>query len=306
MDHGEARIFMVEAPVVAAADPFDPEGRTADLTLSRAAVPPDPAWSDPLVAGPGQGAWARRFTALLARNALALLPLTALAAVPMHFFVGRLDEAVVTAPALSDLASGLGLLLLPLMWLAYLAVSALPQVLTLAGVVGIAVPRAAGKLRPRPGRVWSLVALRLRSLWLWFAGFSVLTGSLPLLLTEEQFGLAAAVPLALVLGVVSTGVLTFGGVLGCVVLIERGPGRRRALHLLTLVRPMGLIVAAAGVTVVPRVVDAVFGGFAATVAGVLAVQLWAIAALVTYAQARRVEKPVTSRSLFAEQAAPEE
>ncbi|WP_250028216.1 hypothetical protein [Paractinoplanes maris] len=306
MDHGEARIFMVEAPVVAAADPFDPEGRTADLTLSRGFVPPAPSWTDPLVAGPGQTAWTQRFGAVLARNGLALLPVMALAALPMHFFVGRIDEAVVTAPALSDLASGLGLLLLPVMWLAYLAVSALPQVLALAGVAGIALPRAADRLRPRPGRVWSLVALRLRSLWLWFAAFSVLTGSLPLLLTEEQFGLAAAVPLALVLGVVSTGVLTFGGVLGCVVLIERGHGRRRAVHLLSLVRPVGLIAAAAGVTVVPRAADAWLGEAAATVAGVVAVQLWAIAALVTYAQARRAEKPVTSRSLFGEQAAPEE
>ena len=306
MDHGEARIFMVEAPVVAAADPFDAEGRTADLTLSRAFVPPAPSLSDPLVPGPGQAEWSHRFGAVLGRNTIALLPVLVLIALPMHFFVGRLDEAVIAAPYLSGLADGLGLLLLPFMWLAYLAVSALPQVLSLAGVAGVAVPRAAGGVRPRLRRAWSLVALRLRALWLWFAAFSVLTGSLPLLLTEDQFGLAAAVPLAVVLGVVSTGVLTFGGVLGCVVLIERGRGRRRALHLLSRVRPVGLITAAAAVVVAPGVAEALLGGFAATAAGVVAVQLWAIAALVTYAQARRVDEPVTSLSLMRELAAPED
>ncbi|MCY1142691.1 hypothetical protein OWR29_32245 [Actinoplanes sp. Pm04-4] len=305
MDHGEARIFMVEAPVVAAADPFDAEGRTADLTLSRAYVPAAPP-SDPLVPGPGPGSWSQRYGAVLGRNVLALLPVAVLTALPLHFFVGRLDEAVVAAPYLSDLAGGLGLLLLPFMWLAYLAVSALPQVIALAGLTGIAVPRAADGSRPRLRRAWSLVALRLRALWLWFAAFSVLTGSLPLLVSEDQLGLTAAVPLALVLGVVSTGVLTFGGVLGCVVLIERGHGRRRAVHLLTRVRPFGLIAAAAAVTAAPGVAEAVGGGLAATAAGVVAVQLWAIAALVTYAQARRADEPVTSRSLMNELAAPED
>ncbi|MCO8272677.1 hypothetical protein M1L60_18950 [Actinoplanes sp. TRM 88003] len=306
MDHGEARIFMVEAPVVAAADPFDPEGRTADLTLSRAFVPPAPEPPDPLVAGPGPAEWSQRFGAVLGRNALALLPVTLLAALPMHFFVGRLDEAVIAAPYLSDVAGGLGLLLLPFMWLAYLAVSALPQVLSLAGATGVAVPRAAEGSRPRLRRTWSLVALRLRALWLWFAAFSVLTGSLPLVLTEDQFGLAAAVPLAVVLGAVSTGLLTLGGMLGCVVLIERGQAWRRSMYLLSRSRPVGLIAAAAGATFVPGVTEAVLGGFAATAAGVVAVQLWAIAALVTYAQARRADEPVTSLSLLNELAAPED
>ncbi|MGK5679517.1 hypothetical protein [Actinoplanes sp. URMC 104] len=305
MDHREAPIFMVEPPVVNAADPFDAEGRTADLAGPLRRLASAPALSDRLVPGPGAAAWAGRFGAVLTRGGVLLLPVTALAALPMHFFVGRLDEAVIAAPYLSELAGGFGLLLLPIMWLAYLAVTALPHVITLAGAVGVLVPQAAGA-RLRPRLVWSLVALRLRALWLWFAAFSVLTGSLPLLLTEDSLGPAARVPLAVVLAAVSTAVLTFGGVLGCVVLIERGHARRRTVRLLARVQPVGLIAAAAAVTVVPQIADEFLGGLAATLAGVVLAQLWAIAALVTYAQARRLEEPVTSASLRNELAAPEE
>ncbi|MBM2617300.1 hypothetical protein JIG36_17235 [Actinoplanes sp. LDG1-06] len=305
MNDGEARIFMVEEPVVAAADPFDPEGRTADLSWRRDLGPELPAVTDPLVAGPGLAAWARRFGRVVARHAAHLLPVMLLVALPTHFFVGRVDDTIVAAPALADLVGGFGLLLLPAMWLAYLAVSALPLVLSLAGAAGVVLPAAAEGLRPRPGRVWALVSMRLRALWLWFSGFGLLTGGLPLLLTEEQVGTAGGL-VAIVFAIGSTVALTFGGLLGCVVLVERGRGPRRAMHLLSHSRPAGLIVAAAAATVVPRMVDYAFGGLAATVAGVLLVQLWAIAALVTYGQARRAVEPVTSRSLFAELGAPEE
>ncbi|GAB2595204.1 hypothetical protein Aab01nite_26230 [Paractinoplanes abujensis] len=305
MEQGDARIFMVEAPVVAAADPFDPEGRTADLSWRRDIAPEPPVVHDPLVAGPGFGQWARRFGRVAGRHAAHLIPVMLLVALPMHFFVGRVDDTIVAAPALADLVGGFGLLLLPAMWLAYLAVSALPLVLSLAGAVGVALPAAAQGRRPRARRVWSLVSMRLRALWLWFAGFGLLTGGLPLLLTEEQVGAAGGL-VAIGFAVGSTVALTFGGVLGCVVLIERGRGPRRAAHLLSHARPGGLLVAAAALTVVPRVADYALGGFAATAAGVVLVQLWAIAALVTYGQARRAVEPVTSRSLFAELDAPEE
>ncbi|MBL7254560.1 hypothetical protein [Paractinoplanes lichenicola] len=305
MEQGDARIFMVEEPVVAAADPFDPEGRTADLSWQRHVDLAQPGVTDPLVAGPGLGQWARRFGRVTGRHAAHLIPVMLLTALPMHFFVGRVDDTIVAAPALADLVGGFGLLLLPAMWLAYLAVSALPLVLSLAGAVGVALPAAAEGRRPRPGRVWSLVSMRLRALWLWFAGFGLLTGGLPLLLTEEQVGTAGGL-VAIVFAIGSTVALTFGGLLGCVVLVERGRGPRRATHLLSHSRPAGLVVAAAALTVLPRVADYALGGLAATVAGVLLVQLWAIAALVTYGQARRAVEPVTSRSLFAELDAPEE
>lgn len=305
MEHGEPHIFVVEEPVVAAADPFDPEGRTADLSWRRDVAPEQPVVTDPLVAGPGLVPWARQFGRLTGRHAAHLIPVMVLTALPMHFFVGRVDDTIVAAPALAELVGGFGLLLLPAMWLAYLAVSALPLVLSLAGAVGVALPAAGEGRRPGPGRAWSLVSMRLRALWLWFAGFGLLSGGLPVLLTEEQVGSAGGL-ITIVFAIGSTVALTFGGLLGCVVLVERGRGPRRATHLLSHARPAGLMVASAAVAVAPRLVDTALGGIAATVAGVLLVQLWAIAALVTYAQARRAVEPVTSRSLFAELDAPEE
>jgi hypothetical protein len=153
--------------------------------------------------------------------------------------------------------------------------------------------------------VWRLVAYRLRPLWLWFAAFGLLTQALPLLLTADRLGPAVAAPLAVGLALLSTAVLTFIGVLGCVVLIERGHGRRRAQHLCSVAPVGGLIAASLAVTVLPRLADAAWGGIASTAVAVGAVLLWAIAALVTYAQGRRAERPVTSGSLFAELSAPE-
>jgi hypothetical protein len=219
----------------------------------------------------------------------------------MHFFVGRVNDTVVVAPALSDLAGGFGLLLLPMMWLAYFTVSALPQVIGLAGVVAAALPTAATGRLPRPGVMWRLVAYRLRPLWLWFAPFGVVSQALPSLVTANLLGPAVAVGVALV----SVAVLTFTGMLGCVVLIERGHGPRRALHLLGRGRPGPLVAAALLTVVLPRVGAAVGGDLGGTVAAVGALTLWAIAALVTYAQARATEGPVTSGSLARELAVPD-
>jgi hypothetical protein len=133
----------------------------------------------------------------------------------------------------------------------------------------------------------------------------VLTQSLPVLLTTDRLGAAVAAPLALTLGLVSTGVLTFSGVLGCVVLLERRPGPRRAMHLAAAVPLGGLVVASLAVTVLPRLADAFAGGLVSTVVAVVTVLLWAVAALVTYGHARRGEGPATSGSLWSELSAPE-
>jgi hypothetical protein len=307
MDQREDSIRMVEGPVVQAADPWDPESCTAELTRPGAYADPAGDESDPIVPPrhSGLAGWFIRSRGVLARCAVAFLPIGALAAVPMHFFVGRVGDTVVAAPALSDLLGGFGLLLLPLMWLAYFTVSALPLVIGLAGTVAVALVEAATGSLPGPRAVWRLVAYRLRPLWLWFAVFGVLTQALPLLLTADRLGPAVAAPLAVGLAVLSTAVLTFTGILGCVVLIERGHGRRRAQHLCSLVRPGGLILASLAVTVLPRLADAAWGGIASTVVAVVTVLLWAAAALVAYAQARRAEGPVSSRSLLGELAVPE-
>jgi hypothetical protein len=309
MESGEGHMRMVQGPVVEAADPWDPESGTAELNRPGEPVPsPDePDQDDPIVPPRGAGlpGWLDRWRGVLRRCAPALLPIGLIAALPMHFFVGRVDDTVVAAPALSDMLGGIGLLLLPLMWLAYFAVSALPLVLALAGTVAVAVAEAVAGSLPGPRRVWRLVANRLRPLWLWFAAFSLLTQALPLLLTADRLGAAVAVPLAVGLGALSTAVLTFIGLLGCVVMIEREHARRRAQHLCSRGRLGGLAVASLGVTVLPRLADAAWGGIASTVVAVAAVQLWAIAALVTYGQARRADGRLTSGSLFAELSAPE-
>lgn len=308
MELGEHPLHMVEGPVVSPADPLDPESRTAELPrpgLVPAAGPVEAF--DRLVppAGSGLTGWADRMGRVLLRNIALLVLIALLAALPTHFFVGRVDDTLIAAPALSDLAGGFGLLLLPLMWLAYFAVSALPLLIVLAGVVGVAVPRAADGARPRLGMVWSLVAYRLRALWLWLALLGLVVQALPALDSQQNLAPSVAEPLRILLLIASAGVLTVAGMLGCVVLIEHGRGPSRALHLLTLIRPAGLIVAALAFTGLPRLADSLSGSVAQTATAVVFGVLWAVAALVTYAQARRAEGPVTSVSLRAELAAPD-
>jgi hypothetical protein len=301
-------LHVVEGPFVDRADPIeDDASRTAEIprrTLSPA-VPAGPP--DRLVpfAGSGLRGWLDRVRGVLGRTGLALLPIALLALLPMHFFAGRLEDTLIAAPALSDLAGGFGLLLLPVMWFAYFAVAALPEVICVAGVVGIVLPASADGVLPPFSTVWGSVAYRLRPLWLWLVPFGVLSQSLPLVLNKDHLGDGVTVPLMLGLGLASTAGLTFIGMLGCVILVEHGQGPRRAAYLLSLVSPAGLIGGALAFTALPRVAGALGGAVAASVVAVLAAVLWAVTALVTYAQARRVEGPVTSMSLRRELAAPE-
>jgi hypothetical protein len=308
MEPRENALFVVEGPVVDRADPIDDtESRTAELPPPGSFPVLAPDAPDPLVppAQSGLRGWASRFPGVLRSNVPALLATGLVAALPTHFFVGQVDDTLIAAPALSDLAGGFGLLLLPLMWLAYFAVSALPLLIFLAGVVGALLPTAADGRRTGLRTVWSLVAYRLRTLWLWVAAFGLLAQSLPLLFNADRLGEGIAIPLAFILTVASTAALTLVGMLGCVVLVERGRGPRRALQLLSLTPTTGLVIAALTFTVLPRLADAALGSIAETSATVVTGVLWAVAALLTYAQARRAEGPVTSGSLRAELAAPE-
>ncbi|WP_433298652.1 hypothetical protein ACQP2F_44050 [Actinoplanes sp. CA-030573] len=307
MDQGEDRFTMVEGPVVTAADPWDPESRTADLSRAAELAVPATDEADPLVPPLRSGLpGLLTHTRGAVRRCLAgLLGAGLVAALPMHFFVGRVDDTVIAAPALSDLLGGFGLLLLPLMWLAYFTVSALPLVICLAGATAVAVAEAATGSLPSPRAAARLVAYRLRPLWLWFAAFGVVTQALPLLLTTDRLGPAVAAPLAAGLALISTAVLTFLGMLGCVVLIERDRGPRRAAHLCSPATLGGPVLASLAVTVLPRLAEAAWGAIASTVVAVVSVLLWAITAMVAYAQARRAEGPVTSASLFAELSRPE-
>ncbi|MEV6842566.1 hypothetical protein [Actinoplanes sp. NPDC051411] len=311
MNPAEPPLHMVAEPVVERADPLDEESRTAELPhpgLVSAAVPAALLPPDRLVPGAGLAGWADRVAGVLLRNVALLVLIALLAALPTHFFVGSVDDTLIAAPALSDVVGGFGLLLLPLMWLAYFAVSALPLLIVLAGAVGVAVPAAADGARPRLRTVWSLVAYRLRPLWLWLALFGLVAQGLPLLDSQPDMAPSVAGPLRIILVLASTGVLAFAGMVGCVVLIEHGRGPSRAVHLLARTPPAGvagLVVAALAFTLLPRLAESAWGSVAQTTAGVVFGVLWAVAALVTYASARRAEGPVTSVSLRAELAAPE-
>jgi hypothetical protein len=286
------------------ADPFDPESPTSDLSRAGAGAGLAVQPADPLVPGAGPAGWLAAVGFPLRRCGSPLVLPALLAAVPMHFFVGRVDDTVVAAPALSELAGVFGLLLLPLMWLAYFAVSALPLVICLAGTVALAVPTAAGQGVPGRRAVWALVADRLRPLWLWFAVFGLLTQALPLLLTTERLGTAVAGPLTVGLALLSTAVLTLTGMLGCVLLIERGHGPRRAVHLLGRAPTAPLVSAALLLTVLPGLADRLGGSLVSTAAAVAAALLWAVTSLVTYARARSTEGPVTSTSLLRDLSTP--
>jgi len=205
VDEGKNAIHMVEGPVVRSADPFEPESPTADLSRPGGPLPPYEGPPDPLVPRPSAGlrGWLSAAGFVLRRCGLPLIPVAVLAALPTHFFVGRVDDTVVAAPALSDLLGGFALLLLPVMWLAFFAVSALPQVIAVAGVTAIALPAAARGALPAPATSWRLVAYRLRVLWAWFALFGLVTQAMQLLINADWLGAAITVPLAIVLGLAS-------------------------------------------------------------------------------------------------------
>jgi hypothetical protein len=292
---------LVGEPVVDRADAFyDELSDTAELPLlAMVRVEPPATGYDRLVAPPESGVlgWWARFAGALRGCGRFLVPVAVFCAGPMFLFVGRVADAAVAAPALSDLAGGFGLLLLLLMLLSYLALAALPMVLCLAGVVGVLVAwgpegRLAG------GRaVLAAVASRAGPLWFWMAALGVL----------GQVRQAGAAVSSTVLTALLSGVLTaFLGVLGCVVLFERGRGPRRAFGLLA--RGPGGTVAGLGVAafvlaVLPTAANQHWGRVAGAAVTVVGALLWSVAALLTYAQARRAEGGLTSAQLRRELAA---
>jgi hypothetical protein len=229
-----------------------------------------------------------------------LLLVAALCAGPMHLFTGRVADTIsMAAPLLSDLAGGVGLLLLPLMWLSYLALAALPVVLCLAGVVGVVVAWATDGSLPGLRTVLSAAAHRLGPLWAWLATLGAVAQARSLIPVDAA-GPRAGLLLTVGAAVLSAVLAALIGVLGCVVLFERRRGPRRALRLLA-VSPAGALagLGATGVALaaLPSVTDAVWGSLAASVVAVGCALLWAVATLVTYAQARRAEGPLTSAQL---------
>ena len=106
------------------------------------------------------------------------------------------------------------------------------------------------------------------------------------------------------MGLASVAALTVTGVLGCVVLVERGGGLRRAAHLMARGSTGMLAAGSVGVVLLPRLGEAVAGRAGSTVALLVAVVVWSATAVVTYGEARFAEdRAVTSRSLLSEMSA---
>ena len=294
---------LIGDPIVDRADAFSEEqSDTAELPSAaeiRAFLPS--GRFDALVAAPGSGVrgWAGRIRAVLGGCGRLLIVVAVLCAGPMHLFADRVADTLVAAPALSDLARGVGLLLLPLMWLSYLALTALPLVLCLAGVAAVVVAWASGGALADFRTVLSATLHRIGPLWAWLAGLDAVVG-VRWLIPDESAGPRHGLILAICAAVLAAMLAVPMGVLGCVVLFERGRGLRRAVWLLAESPPgavAGLGVAGVAVTALPMLADAVAGLLAAALAAVFGALFWAVAALVTYAQARRSEGPLTSAQL---------
>jgi len=296
-------LSLVGDPVVDRADLFtDEQSETAELPSPAQVFAELPSGEfDPLVAWPAAGVrgWSGRLRAVLAGCVRPLVLLAALCAGPMHLFTGRVADTMVAAPALSDLAGGIGLLLLPLMWLSYLALIALPVALCLAGTVTVALGWASGDRQAGLRAVPGTALHRVGPLWAWLAAVGAVA-QVRWLIPDDIAGPVGGLVLSVCAAALAALLAVLMGVLGCVVLFERGRGPRRALWLLG-VAPRGAVaglgLAGAALAVLPVLVDAAVGSLAGAAAAVLGALLWAVAALVTYAQARRVEGPLTTARL---------
>jgi hypothetical protein len=284
-----------------------PEADTQQSSEPDRLVPPS---------GSGLPGWSARTLAALRACWRPALAVTAVCAGMPHLFTGRISDTVVVAPLLQDLAGGAGLLLLPFIWLVVLAVRSLMMTLCLAAVIALVVGWGADGRPPGGRALVRLAAHRVRPLWGWLAAvyaveqmvtFAVsslgMSGFVdgPVAATARYGTLIAVVGAAL-----SIAAALFVGVLGPVLLFERGRGPRRALHLLLHGhRPAVFALAgtSAAVVLLPFAARAVAalvaddrpaGGVAALVTTVVCTLVWVVAAAVAYAQLRDAERPATS------------
>jgi hypothetical protein len=299
-----APMRLIHGPVVDAADPLDAQSETAELPSATAVKIEVVRLTGPerLVPEPGSGmrGWAERFADVLRHCGGPLLLVAAVTAGPMQLFAVRVSELMFAAPVLSGVVGGAGPLLLPLIWLAYLALAALPVVLCLTVAVGVVVGWSARGTLPGLRAVGRLVGHRIGLLWAWLALLGAVSQALPLVSADPVAVPRLALAVSAALTVVSTGLVVLMGMLGCVVLFERGRGLRRAQRLL-IGTPRGslavLVGVSAAVTVLPSVADTALGSYGSAGTAILCALLWSIASLLTYAQARRAEGPVTSAAL---------
>jgi hypothetical protein len=299
-----APIRLVSGPVVDAAGPLDEQSETAELPTEDVVRLEVQRLTGPerLVPAPSDGfrGWATRFRDVLRHCGGPVLIVTALTAGPMYLFAARVSDMIFAAPLLSALFGGVGVLLIPAMWLAYLAMAALPVVLSLGATVAMVVGWAADGRLPGVGGVLRLVGHRVGLMWAWLALLGAVSQALPLLAAGPIAAPRLALALSAGLIVVSTALLVLMGMLGCVVLFERRRGPRRAQRLLLGAPPATLfvlVIASAALTVLPSAAAASFGLLCAAGTAVLCAVVWSLATLLTYAQARRLNGPVTSVAL---------
>jgi hypothetical protein len=301
-------------------DPLPPSAELlADGVAADAATDGAPAGPDLLVPPPGSGlpGWYAHTLAAVRAGWWPMLVLTCFcAALPMLISV-RLADTVVVAPLLQELAGGVGLLLLPAIWLIVVGVRSLLTALCLTGIAGVAVGWGASGRVPALRAVLPLAGHRVHPVWGWsavvYAGEQALHYAVPSMLMG---GPATTTDRLTVLVTVSSAVLAwvvavFVGVLGPVVLFERGRGPRRAVHLLVHGARgpvLGLVLTSAAMIAVPLLVRTAspepFGVVPAALLTVVLTLAWAVSTMVTYAAsaaeqdgAPRVGPLVTSASM---------
>jgi hypothetical protein len=265
---------------------------TADRLGAPGTVPPreglPPSGPDRLVLPPGSGAarwWALVREAVAGcRRPLSLL-MVACDALPA-FFLLRIAVAMTLAPLLSETTGGLGPVLLPVVALIAVCVSSLLSAVFLAATVGLVTGWAADGRPPRVGALLALVGPRIWVVWIWLAVFH-----------GVEFAMSYAAPTSFVgwvAGPVGWACSMFVGVLGPVVLFERGRGPRRAAYLLrsgARVPVLGLVVTSGVMTLLPLwagdLVEHAGGDIAGIVADMVLAMVcsvfWAVSATVTYA-----------------------
>jgi hypothetical protein len=291
--------------VVRSAD--GPVPATADLLGAAGPVPlpaDPPSGPDRLVLPPGSPAarWWSLVRAALRACGPPLVVLTVAGAALPGLLTLRINDAVVFAALLPDLATGGGLLLLPLVALIVIGLDSLLSALCLAGTVALVTGWAATGRPPGIRGMLTLVGHRIWVVWISLAvvhGLQTTTAyGIPWLAAAGLLDPWAALRTATFVGWVTTAGFTAAtvlvGVLGPVLLFERGRGLRRALHLLwhgSRVPATGLVLASAASSLLPSwagdLVEYAAGEVPAVITGLVLAAVgsavWAVCATVTYA-----------------------
>jgi hypothetical protein len=262
--------------------------------------------------------WLQPTSAAIAACWRPVLVLSILGVAVSHLLIGPEGRAVALATVLFGSNGEPGVPLLLAVWAFIVVIGSLINALCLAGIAALVWGWADSGRPPRARTVARLVGRRIVPLWIWFAGSCVVqqlaTFALYWMLWDGLDGSSVDLGLvdaALIWGVhiVAWALALLGGMLGPVILLERGRGALhvpvvRALRLLVR-RPRGAVLGLALATAVligaqlladgwtaeaPGRTSAGALGLLLTVAGTV---LWAVGATVAYAQVSRAETDIS-------------